>query len=229
MTDPRLQELIAAIEQADSPGRLIAAVRALASARLDAAIPTLIQALGYNNPGAAVVAVDGLVQLGEVAVQPLLEQLDGYNYGARAYAIRALAAIADPRALEVLLDAAAADFAPSVRRAATKGLGYLHWHKLSAEEAAIAQARALKTLRLISTDPDWAIRYAAVVGLQALAQSIVNGADSERCQQDEIVRLVLERLEEMVDTDADASTQARACLAQQRLNAVDRQPLTAGR
>jgi len=38
-----------------------------------------------------------------------------YNYGARAYSIRALAAIADPCALDVLVTAAATDFAPSVR------------------------------------------------------------------------------------------------------------------
>jgi len=114
-------ELIQSVEQADSPARLVAAVHSLAAAKLEAGIPTLITILGYNNPEAAVVALEGLVQLGDVAVLPLLEQLDYYNYGPRAYSFRALAAIADPQALEKLLSAAETDFAPSVRRAAAKG------------------------------------------------------------------------------------------------------------
>jgi phycocyanobilin lyase beta subunit len=168
---PSLATLIADIDRADSPERLIAAVQALAAARLEEGIPTLIRALGFNNPGAAVMAVKGLVQMGDAAVMPLLTLLDDYNYGARAYAIRALAAIADPRALDVLLVAAETDFAPSVRRAATKGVGQLHWLKLPETEQAIAQARTYSTLVRILDDADWSIRYAAIAGLQALGQS----------------------------------------------------------
>ncbi|HEY9805470.1 MAG TPA: hypothetical protein V6D04_02815, partial [Candidatus Obscuribacterales bacterium] len=93
-------DLIRAVEQAASPASLVSAVQALAEAHLEAGIPTLIATLGYNNPEAAVIAVRGLVELGAVAVQPLIERLDDYNYGARAYSFRALAAIADPRALD---------------------------------------------------------------------------------------------------------------------------------
>jgi len=163
------QRLIHAINQADSPTLLVAAVGALAAAHLEEGIPTLIAVLGYNNPGAAVVAVEGLVQLAGAAVQPLMEQLDEYNYGARAYGIRALAAIADPRALDILVTAALSDFAPSVRRAAAKGLGTMHWSNLSVEQRQSAQAKALQTLLCVSQDPEWSIRYAAVVGLQSLS------------------------------------------------------------
>lgn len=215
VTDLHIQELIAAIAQADSSTRLIDAVRALTLTHSAASIPTLIQVLGYNNPGAAVTALRGLVQLGEVAVQPLLDQLDGYNYGARAYSIRALAAIADPRALETLLEAAETDFAPSVRRAATKGLGCLRWHQLPVEQIADAQARALKTLLLVSHDPDWAIRYAAVVGLQELTPSWASTQDA--------MRLVCDRLDEMVHTDPTLTTQARARLARHHLCASSNQ------
>ena len=218
MTDPQIQTLITAIDQADSATRLIQAVRALAAARSAEAIPTLIQVLGYNNPGAAVTALQGLVQLGEVAVQPLLEQIDGYNYGARSYSIRALAAIADPRALETLLDAAETDFAPSVRRAATKGLGYLNWQQLPNEQVAQAQAKALKTLLLVSQDADWAIRYAAVVGLQALAQSVNQSLERDR------LPLILDRLNEMVQTDPAPATQARVRLALNQLSTANSQP-----
>lgn len=204
-----LQHLITAIETAASPAELVGAVRSLAAARLEAGIPTLIKVLGYNNPGAAVMAVHGLEQLGDMAVEPLLEQLDGYNYGARAYAIRALAAIANPHALEVLLEAAATDFAPSVRRAATKGLGYLRWDLLVSAERETAQVRALNVLLQISEDTDWAIRYAAVVGLQALGESAMELTT---------VQAIMNRLTQLAQTDTDLATQTRSALARDRLS-----------
>jgi phycocyanobilin lyase beta subunit len=203
MNDARDRELIRAVEQADSPNRLVAAVRELAAAHLEAGIPVLIAVLGYNNPTAALAAVAGLIQMGGAAVRPLVEQLDGYNYGARAYAIRALAAIADPRALDVLLTAAATDFAPSVRRAAAKGLGTLHWDQLDVRQRQAAQTEALQTLRSISQDPDWSIRYAAVAGLQALAAV------------PDLTQLIQAQLEQMAQTDTDIAVRARVQLAKQ--------------
>jgi phycocyanobilin lyase beta subunit len=223
VTHSSLPDLIRAIEQADAPASLIGAVRALAAVRAVESIPTLIQVLGFNNPGAAIAAVDGLVQLGEVAVPPLLTQIDGYNYGARAYAIRALAAIADPRSLEVLLSAAATDFAPSVRRAATKGLGYLQWSCLPAAQIAEAQTQALQTLLTVSQDLDWAIRYAAVVGLQALAEAIATQ------ETDAFRAAICDRLETMTQTDPDAATQARAKFALQQVQAVLSPPVAVNR
>ncbi|MEQ8963407.1 MAG: hypothetical protein RLP02_36805, partial [Coleofasciculus sp. C2-GNP5-27] len=41
-------------------------------ATIEAGIPTLIAVLSYNNLGAAVAAIDVLVQLGDMAVEPLL-------------------------------------------------------------------------------------------------------------------------------------------------------------
>lgn len=199
-------QLIQAIEQADSPGRLIAAVRALSEARLEAGIPVLIRVLGFNNPGAAVTAVAGLVQMGEVAVPALLAQLDGYNYGARSYAIRALAAIADPRALAVLQKAAATDFAPSVRRAATKGLGRLKWSQMLIEQRTPAQLETWQTLQPISQDPDWSLRYAAVVGLEGLA---IAALDTQLAMQ------IKAQLQQIATTDSDRVVQARAHVAQQ--------------
>jgi phycocyanobilin lyase subunit beta len=197
-----LQTLVDAIEQADSPERLIGAVQALAAARLEAGIPTLIKALGYNNPGAAMVAVRGLVQMGEAAVMPLLTLMDDYNYGARAYAIRALAAIADPRALDVLLVTAETDFAPSVRRAATKGLGLMRWLQLPPEEVVIAQQKALASLLTISQDDDWSLRYAAIVGLQGLALAA-----------QPLTAQITAHLQQMVDTETDLAVRSRALWA----------------
>jgi phycocyanobilin lyase beta subunit len=210
VTDSRLASLIAAVEQADASDRLIRAVRALAAAHSEAAIPTLIRALGFNNPGAAVAAMEGLVQLGSTAALPILERLDGYDYGARAWAIRALAAIGDPRALAVLKEAAETDFAPSVRRAAAKGLGCLRWSLLAPDQTAVAQFSALRTLLAVSQDSDWALRYAAVVGLQSLAEAV-------NSQATDLLRSLTARLEEMATADPDAVTQARSRLAQRCL------------
>lgn len=207
-------ELIQSVEQADSPARLVAAVRALAAAKLEAGIPTLITVLGYNNPEAAGVALEGLIQLGEAAVPPILEQLDDYNYGARAYSFRALSVIADPRALDKLLNAAETDFAPSVRRAAAKGLGNLRWSKLPPEQRLLAQERSLKTLLLLSQDPDWAIRYAAVAGLQGLATS-------EAISHPDLVSQILDRFHQMAEADADLAIRARVWMAQQQLQATN--------
>ncbi len=207
-----LPDLIRAIEQADSPARLIAAVQSLVAVQSEAGIPTLIAVLGYNNPGAAMAAVSGLVNLGEVVVIPLLAQLDGYNYGARAYAIRALATIADPRALDVLLSAAETDFAPSVRRAAAKGLGHLHWQKLPAAEQQVAQEKALNTLFRIAQDPEWAIRYAAIVGLQALLATL-NIQPSPQLASTDARSAALAQLAHLSQTEPDRAVQSRVAFA----------------
>lgn len=210
MTNAQALKLIRAVEEADSSARLVSTVWELANARLEAAIPTLITILGYNNPGAAVAAVEGLIQLGDVAVQPLLEQLDGYNYGARAWAVRALAGIGDPRGLETLLNAVQTDFAMSVRRAAAKGLGNLRWHQLPADQITSAQAQALDALTSVTQDPEWVVRYATVVALQSLAIAAWETQPDWRSP-------ILEVLHRMAETDESLAVRARTWLAIQHL------------
>lgn len=200
-----VQTLIQAVEAADSAAGLVQAVRALAMAKEAAAIPTLIAVLGFNNPGAAVAAVDGLVQLGAIAVPALLEQLDGYNYGARAWAIRALALIGDPRALTVLVETARGDFALSVRRAAAKGLGNIQWQAIVPEEAEPAQAAAQAALLVALQDPEWVVRYAAVVGLSGLVAAQVLG--------EEAVQTCLTALTQCSHQDEETVVRARASWA----------------
>ncbi|MBD0266829.1 MAG: HEAT repeat domain-containing protein [Cyanobacteria bacterium Co-bin8] len=202
-----LAVLIKAVETADSKAGIVQAVRALSAANHPEAVPTLIEVLGYNNPGAAVAATEGLVSLGAVAVPALLEQLDGHNYGARAWAIRALALIQDPRALNVLVETARGDFALSVRRAAAKGLGTLNWSKLPEAAVEAAQAEALTTLIETLADPEWVVRYAAVVGLQALALASASATDR-----------IGAALETAVEQDLVLAVQARAQMALDNLN-----------
>lgn len=204
-----LQALIAAVHAADSAVRLTEAVWRLAAARRPEAIPTLIAALGYNNPGAAVAAVEGLIGIGKPAVPALLNELDEHNYTARAWAIRSLAGIGDPLGLTTLLGAATADFAVSVRRAAARGLGKLHWAEFPDSEREIAQAEALDALLFVCEDDEWVVRYAAVTGLEALAPAI---------WQYPAWRLPLRaKLADMTTQDSVGAVRARVALAQQRI------------
>ena len=200
-----IQSLITAVETADSAPALIGAVRSLAAAQSPEAVTTLITVLGFNNPGAAVAAVDGLVALGQAAVPALLEQLDGYNYGARAWAIRALSIIGDPRALDVLIETARGDFALSVRRAAAKGLGFVDWKALPDERRDSAQTLAIDTLLAALDDPEWVVRYAAIVGLSGLL-SVLPAADAA-------VENIKARLSTCSQADDEVVVRARAQMA----------------
>jgi len=177
MTDPfaSVTPLIEAVEQADTATALLVATARLANQLAGgdppapAAIAALVQVLGFNNPGAAVAAVDGLIACGEAAVPPLLDNLDAHNYGARAWAVRALAGIGDVRGLELLEQALGGDIGPSVRRAAARGLGQLRCGALPAQKRREVQERALAALEAAAGDSEWVVRYAVVVGLDSLA------------------------------------------------------------
>lgn len=172
MTDPRsLPQLLDAVRAAASSDALLQATRALASSGAAEAAPVLVQVLGFNNPGAAVAAVEGLVALGTAAVEPLL-QLDPDNYGARAWAVRALAGIGDVRGLDLLIDALGSDVAASVRRAAARGLGSLQLHDLPPAERRAISSRCLAALEAASGDGEWVVRYAVAVGLEGLAPQL---------------------------------------------------------
>jgi phycocyanobilin lyase subunit beta len=210
MTDI-LSQLIQAVEEADSSKLLLEAVQDLADAQLEGAIPILIEALSYNNPGAAVASVDGLIKLGDTAVPALLELLDMHNYTARSWAIRALAGIGDPRGLVTLLGVATADFAMSVRRAAVKGLGMMKWAWFPDEVCEMAQEEALDALLFVAQqDEEWVVRYAAVVGLESLAITIANQHPTWRSE-------IQVQFNLMGCNDEVLAIRARAWLAQQKL------------
>jgi phycocyanobilin lyase subunit beta len=190
-TLPQLRE---AIEVADSALKMTDAVRALADAQLLESVPDLMAALSYNNPGAAVAAVDGLIAIGLPAVPNLLSLIDSHNYTARAWAVRALAGIGDPSGLEILLDAARNDFAMSVRRAAVRGLGFLRWSMFEdAQQARLAQQRCCEALIPMLQDEEWVVRYSAVTGLEALAIALSSStAPKEVSQQLAGIQLALQ-------------------------------------
>ena len=181
---PNLPPLVAAVAGAHSAESLVQATRALALAlapptdgssaltpEMVTAIRTLVGVMGFNNPGAAVAAVDGLMACGPAAVEPLLEGLDNHNYGARAWAVRALAGIGDGRGLDLLEEALQGDIGPSVRRAAARGLGQLRLETLDPCSRAPVWERCLGALERGSQDDEWVVRYAVVVGLESLGRS----------------------------------------------------------
>jgi len=172
---PTVTEHLQAVTEAASSENLLAATRALValcpslpahSEDQQAVISALMDLLATNNPGAAVAAVDGLIACGAAAVEPLLHNLDAHNYGARAWAVRALASIGDPRGLPVLEKAAGEDIGPSVRRAAARGLGNLDLGSLEAGQRLRVQERCLRALEASCRDGEWVVRYAAVVGME---------------------------------------------------------------
>ena len=202
----KIKTLLQAIEDAASATALANAVKALAAEAIPATAPELIRALNYNNPGAAVAAVDGLINIGEPAVQPLLELLDNYNYGARAWALRALSSIGDPRSITVLLDTAENDFALSVRRAAAYGLGRIHWEQMPTAEVPKAQQQCLDVLLKLCRDSEWVVRYAAIAAIEALIQS-----------NSGLFATAKPTLEELSQTDIELGVKARATLVLKRV------------
>ena len=74
---------------------------------------------------------------------------------------------------------------------------------MGAEQRSSAQAQAIQTLLLVAQDQDWSIRYAAVVGLQALSTT------------PELKGQIQELFEQMAQIDPDISVRARVALAQQ--------------
>ena len=180
----QLESILQQIDRSSSPQELVDAVQCLSQLQTEAAIPTLIKVLGFNNPRAAVIAMGGLIQLGSTAVPQLLALMDDYNYSARAYTIRALATIADPRALDCLIHCALYDFAPSVRRAAIKGLGNV-WRKQPSPEFL---SPILATLQQMLEDEDWSMRYATIVALSTIPTARPLLHKTLDREQDKVVR-----------------------------------------
>ncbi|MGB5593913.1 MAG: HEAT repeat domain-containing protein, partial [Crocosphaera sp.] len=106
--------------------------------------------------------------------------------------------------------AALTDFSMSVRRSAARGLGYIGWSKLSVSEVPNAQKQAVETLIKVLDDPEWVVRYAAVVGLQNLAVSL----DKTNTI---LLNSISERLQYMRENESELGVCARVGLALQMI------------
>ncbi|WP_438983767.1 HEAT repeat domain-containing protein [Vulcanococcus sp.] len=207
--------LVEAVQRADSALGLLQATQALAASAHPGGATCLVEVLGFNNPGAAVAAVDGLIAIGVPAVDTILTNIDGYNYGARAWAVRALAGIGDVRGLEVLEDALGKDIGPSVRRAAARGLGQLRLDQLPPPQRRAMAERCLQALVEGCRDGEWVVRYAVVVGLESLAPAVhpelAEGPSAQQRLHEALIGLCRHPAEEA------PVVKLRAALALQRL------------
>ncbi|MEB3277039.1 MAG: HEAT repeat domain-containing protein [Cyanobacteriota bacterium] len=208
-----INPLIAAVQQAGSALELLQSTAELARSGDPGAAPTLVEVLSFNNPGAAVAAVDGLIAIGPPAVDHLL-QLDPRNYGARAWAVRALAGIGDVRGLDLLIEALLDDVGPSVRRAAARGLGSLQLMALDPLQRSAIEQRCLEALLRGCSDGEWVVRYAVAMGLEGLALSGGWPADHRGHGR---TTAALTQLSDAAHEDAPV-VRLRAALALQRLS-----------
>ena len=209
MTTTGLDQAIQALERATNTPELVRATQALCALNdLEAATP-LIKVLGFNNPAVAAVATQGLIQLGRDIVPTLLVSLDSHNYGARAWVVKVLAALRDPRGLDLLEHALQADIAPSVRRSATRGLADL---ELTEDAREHQLQRCFQGLLKAGRDDEWVVRYAAAYGLEKRLQS--SSVSKQLAEQGNTALKQLASDEEGVKV-----VQLRALRALQRLNA----------
>jgi phycocyanobilin lyase subunit beta len=169
----------------DSPTELIAAARDIAAAVATHAdtLPVLVDMLGFNNPVAANIAVDALSNAGSAALPPLLSGVAAFNYAVNAYALRALGRIGDPSVIDVCIQCAERGPIPNVRRAACRALAGLRL--VDAVDALRAHELLVSIARV---EPDWGVRYAAIVGLECFS-SVVSLPDGERGRAFDAVRI----------------------------------------
>ena len=169
MTMADLETAQIELDRASNTAELVRATKKICALRDPSAAPTLIKVLSYNNPAVAATATQGLIELGREIVPTLLISLNTGNYGARAWIVKVLAALRDPRGLDQLEHALGADIAPSVRRSAAKGLADLDLHGSTSSEELV---RCCKALFQACRDDEWIVRYAAVYGLERRLRSL---------------------------------------------------------
>lgn len=164
-----LSERVKAIQRGpESPLELIAAAKDIAAAAPTnpQTLPVLVDMLGYNNPVAARIAVEALVKGGKSSIEPLLTGVGAFNYAVNAYALRALAGVGDPSVAAVCVACAKKGPIPGVRRAACAAIASLRFADVDSATNAYEVL-----LRIADGEPDWGVRYAAVVGLERFKAS----------------------------------------------------------
>ena len=206
-SDSALSQAIASVDAARTSTELMQATIALVRCNDLRSIPKLLEVIGFNNPALAGVALSGMVALGPDAAPQILDRLDPQNYGARAWAVRALAEIANGCALDTLVEALGNDIGPSVRRAAAKGLGHL---KLTGDPDEInsQRQRCFQALSHGCQDGEWVVRYSCCASLERLLSTGEAELQAIQCLR-----------ERTGSSERVKVVRLRAALALQRLNA----------
>jgi HEAT repeat protein len=163
-------ELINQLSSIDSAKEAIPLIGQLTRDGDRIAAEGLLQTLHHHHLGVVAAAVEGLVQLGTNAVEPLLNKFKTCrDHGIQAYIVQALARIEDARALDLLIEMVGVEVANhcqgNVRRVAARGLGKIG--KTANNESIIQRCVEKLTWALFNAE-DWGLRYAAVVSLQEI-------------------------------------------------------------
>jgi len=109
--DPSVPPVLVVLLEDQNPGVRQCAALGLRIQPDERSVPALVAALEDQDPLTASLACDALGTIGKAAVQPLLEFLEHGSPAARIQAVRALATIADERAIPALVQALDGDSA----------------------------------------------------------------------------------------------------------------------
>ncbi|QLE59033.1 HEAT repeat domain-containing protein [Nostoc sp. TCL26-01] len=200
------EKLISQINYGATPEEAIAAINLLVvdSTQELTIINTLIQAINHHHPSVRSAAVKALIKLGSVSVQPLITAYaNSGDQGLQAYIIQALAEIAHPEALDLLVEVVGTNVANhcqgNVRRIAARGLGRI---ACKLNDPTVLHQVQEKLIWALTTPEDWGLRYTAAVSLQdiatpaaqaALQQAIAKETDQVVCSR---VAIALEGVRE---------------------------------
>lgn len=210
----------------DSPTDFIAAAKEIAenTPQYPAVLPVLVDMLGFNNPVAAGLAIEALARADRFAVPVLLTGVAAFNYAVNAYALRALARIGDPTTMDVCTACAVRGPIPNVRRAACRALGALHFENVTDATTAFTTLVALA-----DGEPDWGVRYAAIVALERFhalhfidaphAEDVLNVLRATEMGRSRVTQHVLPIVQSSPDEIVvDPAVSARAAVALDILN-----------
>lgn len=206
----------------DSPTELIKAAKEIAAnaSAYPAVLYVLVDMLGFNNPVAAGIAIDALGNAQRAAIPALLTGVAAFNYAVNAYALRAIARIGDPSTFDVCTACAIRGPIPNVRRAACRALAALRF-----EESVTAAEAFARLVVLADTEPDWGVRYAAIVALERfhtlhlIEHSLANDAlrvvraTSDGCSHVACLVEGVDKLPSPPELSVDPAVSARAAVA----------------
>lgn len=152
----------------------------------------LIQALSHHHPDVRDAAIEVLVKLAPVSVEPLLGAYqDSPDQTLQACIIKALAQIGHPGAANLLAQVVGTEVANhcqgNVRRIAARGLGLI---ASTTSDPEVMRLALEKIIWALLTPDDWGLRYAAAVSLQEIATPKAHAALQTALQQeqDNVVR-----------------------------------------
>lgn len=208
-----------ALELADSPAALCAALDGLARAGSAADVPLLVRYMNHGDHSVRRAAVRGLAELqGEDVVPAIARAMAGAETALRLELLSVLAARKDPTALGVI-EEAANDPSPEVRVISHHILGRLDDPSL--EETLIEAARS-------GSEPVHEVALAAYLRLADAAARTDRARAAAMChlalaaaRTDATRRLVLRALRGVADTDSLALVEPLANIGALRVDAIE--------